>query len=96
MKRAGWKTRHVFERYNIVRVDDQREAALQTQAYRAVQVARVAAVAKIGDNRPRSSETVDERTRDLTDGYDDDRADFESEGRRFDPCRAHQHRRTSA
>ena len=52
MKRAGWKTRHVFERYNIVSVDDQREAALQTQAYRAAQLARGAAVTQIGDNRP--------------------------------------------
>lgn len=51
MKRAGWKTRHVFERYNIVSVDDQRQAALQTQAYRAAQLAKVGDVVKIGDNR---------------------------------------------
>ncbi|HKB25655.1 MAG TPA: hypothetical protein VKG64_11455, partial [Methylomirabilota bacterium] len=51
MKRAGWKTRHVFERYNIVSVDDQRQAALQTQAYRAAQLVKAGGLAKIGDNR---------------------------------------------
>lgn len=53
MKRAGWKTRHVFERYSIVGVDDQRQAALQTQAYRAARLAKAVPAAKIGDNRPR-------------------------------------------
>jgi integrase len=51
MKRAGWKTRHVFERYNIVSLDDQRQAALQTQEYRTAQLATVADVTKIGDSR---------------------------------------------
>ncbi len=51
MKRAGWKTRHVFERYNIVSLDDQRQAALRTQAYRAVQLAKASAILAIGDNR---------------------------------------------
>jgi integrase len=51
MKRAGWKTRHVFERYNIVSLDDQRQAALRTQAYRAAQLAKGSAVLAIGDNR---------------------------------------------
>jgi integrase len=39
MKRAGWKTRHVFERYSIVSVDDQRRAAQETRAYREAQLA---------------------------------------------------------
>lgn len=52
MKRGGWKTRHVFDRYNIVSVDDQREAALLTQTYRAAQLAKASGLAKIGDNRP--------------------------------------------
>ncbi len=51
MRRAGWKTRHVFERYNIVSLDDQRQAALQTQAYRATQLAKAGSLAQIGDNR---------------------------------------------
>ena len=51
MRRAGWKTRHVFERYNIVSVDDQRQAALQTQAYRATRLVQAGTLAKIGDNR---------------------------------------------
>jgi integrase len=51
MKRAGWKTRHVFERYSIVSLDDQRQAALRTQAYRTAQLAKAANVTKIGDNR---------------------------------------------
>jgi len=51
MKRAGWKTRHVFERYSIVSLDDQRQAALQTQAYRTAQLAKAAGVTRIGDNQ---------------------------------------------
>src|SRR2546425_1701736 len=51
MKRAGWKTRHVFERYNIVSADDQRQAALQTQAYRAAQLMKAGGLVTIGDNR---------------------------------------------
>ncbi len=51
MKRAGWKTRHVFERYNIVSLDDQRQAALQTQEYRTARLGTVGDVMKIGDSR---------------------------------------------
>jgi integrase len=51
MKRAGWKTRHIFERYNIVSVDDQRQAALRTQEYRAAQLEKAGGGAKIGDIR---------------------------------------------
>ncbi len=51
MKRAGWKTRHIFERYSIVNLDDQREAALRTQEYRTAQLSKAADVTKIGDSR---------------------------------------------
>jgi integrase len=62
MKRAGWKTRHVFERYSIVSVDDQRQAALQTQAYRAARLATTASVTKIGDNRRGARRQSNERS----------------------------------